>query len=258
MTAIEQDAASPAVDEEAWVAPGATAAYRARFRRETIPRAYSRAIHGASTVLAVAALTGYGIALLGHPRPIEWLWMPALILFWNLWTYVEHRFALHRPWRPLLYPYRAHTLEHHRFFTHEARTVDEARDYHILLFPPVVTWAYVLLLVGAHAALRPALGDPLAGMLVISAGLYFGAYEAIHTVSHLKDGHVLAGLPILRALRRHHILHHDPRLMGRANFNVVFPLCDWLFATLHRDPPRPQDGPRDPRDEQATPPRAAE
>ena len=27
-------------------------------------------------------------------------------------------------------------------------------------------------------------------------------------------------------------MHHDLRRMGRFNFNITFPLCDWLFGTV--------------------------
>ena len=41
----------------------------------------------------------------------------------------------------------------------------------------------------------------------------------------------MARLPLLSRLRRHHQAHHDPKRMGRYNFNITFPLCDRLLGT---------------------------
>jgi len=35
-----------------------------------------------------------------------------------------------------------------------------------------------------------------------------------------------------RNLRRHHRAHHDPRMMTRYNFNIVFPFTDWIMGSL--------------------------
>jgi sterol desaturase/sphingolipid hydroxylase (fatty acid hydroxylase superfamily) len=40
----------------------------------------------------------------------------------------------------------------------------------------------------------------------------------------------------VRILRRHHAIHHDPRLMQRYNFNVTVPLWDWVRGTIVTDP----------------------
>ena len=37
--------------------------------------------------------------------------------------------------------------------------------------------------------------------------------------------------PGLAAMRRHHLAHHDPRLMMQANMNFTLPLADWLAGT---------------------------
>jgi len=35
-------------------------------------------------------------------------------------------------------------------------------------------------------------------------------------------------------LRRHHTLHHDHELMSHYNFNITYPITDWLRGTLYR------------------------
>jgi sterol desaturase/sphingolipid hydroxylase (fatty acid hydroxylase superfamily) len=39
----------------------------------------------------------------------------------------------------------------------------------------------------------------------------------------------------VRKLRWLHRLHHDPRRMALCNFNITYPLGDWLFGSLRRE-----------------------
>jgi hypothetical protein len=39
-----------------------------------------------------------------------------------------------------------------------------------------------------------------------------------------------------------HTAHHDPHLMARYNFNISYPLGDWLCGTLYRGAAPPGDG----------------
>ena len=64
-------------------------------------------------------------------------------------------------------------------------------------------------------------------------GLYaagYVAYEWVHWATHYR---VPQGR-ILKALRRHHMIHHHAQ--PRARFGVTSPLWDWVFRTL---PPAP-------------------
>ncbi len=45
-------------------------------------------------------------------------------------------------------------------------------------------------------------------------------------------------------LRRLHTLHHRPSLMQTRNFNITYPIGDWLFGTLYREDPRAGPGDR--------------
>ena len=67
---------------------------------------------------------------------------------------------------------------------------------------------------------------------MITALAYFLNYEVLHLLYHLPDAHPLARLPLLPTLRRLHHTHHDPELMTRRNFNITYPLGDWVFRTL--------------------------
>lgn len=81
-------------------------------------------------------------------------------------------------------------------------------------------------------------GGPDAAWLFAATGMgYFALYEWLHLAYHLDPDGQVGRLPGMKRLRRHHTVHHDPRNMGRVNFNVTFPLADWWFGTWDRGGP---------------------
>ena len=71
--------------------------------------------------------------------------------------------------------------------------------------------------------------------LFISVGLaYYLNYEILHTAYHLPETHWLARNGLVKRLRWLHRMHHDQSLMAKANFNITWPIGDWLFGTLRR------------------------
>jgi hypothetical protein len=148
----------------------------------------------------------------------------------SAFVYWFHRYVLHRRTRWFYFAYQKHTLQHHRFFDYEHITRDERDDLHAMLFPwwsapPLCLLSYLV-----SVLLSPVLGPHVALLSMFMMNAYFGLYELVHSVNHLPDGHWLARMPLLSYLREHHRLHHDPRLMGKHNFNIVFPLFDHLMG----------------------------
>jgi len=75
------------------------------------------------------------------------------------------------------------------------------------------------------------------------AGLFGGCmvfgyltYEVFHACEHLPPQNPLTRLPWIRQMRRLHELHHRRERMQERNFNIVFPLMDYLFGTLYWEP----------------------
>jgi hypothetical protein len=169
-------------------------------------------------------------------RPLEWLALPLALVYANLVEYVGHRFPMHRPWPGLALVYKRHAGQHHRFFNHQAMAIDNLRDLRAVLFPPVLVlfffglfglpaWWLLYWLFSANVA-----------WLFISGGLaYFLNYELLHLAYHLPESHWLARRWLVRKLRWLHRLHHDPRRMALCNFNITYPLGDWLFGSLRRE-----------------------
>ena len=69
---------------------------------------------------------------------------------------------------------------------------------------------------------------------------YAVSYEWLHLSYHLPHDHPVGRSRLIRGLRRHHAIHHDPRLMQRWNLNVTVPLWDVVMRTVAEYPPPAQ------------------
>lgn len=138
------------------------------------------------------------------------------LAWWTLLEYLLHRWVFHA------FP---NTLGK-RHIGHHAHL--EVRR---LAIAPLVTSVTGGLL---HAAIFIGLFGPARGLALL-AGLLagYGAYEWVHYATHYH----LPRSALLKALRRHHMIHHHAQFDAR--FGVTSPLWDWVFRTL---PPAPGRG----------------
>ena len=179
----------------------------------------------------------FAVSRIRSVTALELVTIPVWLVLGSAFVYWFHKHVLHRPTRFFYFAYRKHTLEHHRFFDYEHITRDEFDDLHAMLFPYYTAPILCTLSYGVSLLLTPVLGSNVAHLSMLMMIAYFAAYEFVHTVDHLPDQHILARLPILRFLREHHRLHHDPALMGKYNFNIVIPLFDPLLGAFTRSRP---------------------
>lgn len=138
------------------------------------------------------------------------------LAWWSLLEYLLHRFVFHRFPRTLG---RRH-LQHHA----------RLKERRLAMAPAVSALAGVaihgLVFVGG---LGSRTGVPLLAGLVVG----YAAYEAVHYATH----YVIARGRVLKALRRHHLIHHHAQ--PGARYGVTTPFWDWVFGTL---PPAPGRG----------------
>jgi NAD(P)-dependent dehydrogenase (short-subunit alcohol dehydrogenase family)/pimeloyl-ACP methyl ester carboxylesterase len=213
-------------------APGGVQAFRARYRETLVAPTYSGWLHLALTSGAsLAAMTGAAL-LLDHPTALEWATLPATLLYGNVVEYLGHRHPLHHRTPAFAAVHRKH-MEHHRFYTHDAMSGEGSRDFKSILFP----WQMTLFFIGAFAVPVAALLLQLASrnvaalFLIAAVGMLLW-YEWLHWSCHQPLGHWTHRIPGVAFMRDHHAVHHDPRSMRTWNFNVTFPLLDWLCGTL--------------------------
>ena len=217
-----------------------TEAYRRRYRARFIGRGYSGWLHLAFTASVSLAVCAFAFGQLHQPAWYEWLTIPVAFLYTNLMEYWGHRGPMHHRRRWLGAVYRRHTLRHHRFFHQDAMAFGNSRDFHAVLFPPVLVVFFLSATVVPSALLVGwLLGANVAWLYIATVFGYFLNYELLHFAYHAGENSWVGGLPGMAALRRLHTQHHDPRLMQRCNFNITYPIGDWLFGTLYRPRPAP-------------------
>ncbi len=164
---------------------------------------------------------------------LEWLTVPVTLLYANVAEYLGHKGPMHRPW-PFLSVIFRHTTIHHRFYTRDQMEYAGPRDFHALLLPPSMLVFFFGLFAVPVGALLYVLASPnVAYLFVASALAYFIAYEWLHFCYHAPRGSPLLKIPFMLRLRHHHLVHHDPRLMSRYNFNITVPLLDWMLGTTY-------------------------
>ncbi|MDG1333836.1 MAG: sterol desaturase family protein [Crocinitomicaceae bacterium] len=166
-------------------------------------------------------------------RLIELLAIPVTLVLGSLFVYLVHRYPLHQKYKPVRkQTYDQHTLIHHRFYTNELYQVEPDEEYNSTLFPPAVVLGFcIVFLPGLYFLTRLFLPLNVVYLFVGTSSFYFILYEVVHYISHLSINHWLMRIGYFRRMRKHHLDHHDPRLMEKYNFNIVIPLFDFVFGT---------------------------
>ncbi|MGL6243143.1 SRPBCC family protein [Pseudomonas sp.] len=212
-----------------------TQAFRSRYRADIHPR-YNPWLHGAFVLLFGLLAIGGFWSTVHQVRPLEWLAVPLTLLFFNFGVYMVHRHLGHHKKSFARMFYARHAGDHHSFFAPGHMTYDSPRDWRVILFP---AWLIVLHTVAITLPLWWLLKQVDANV----AGLFGGClvlgylmYEVFHACEHLPPENPVTRLPWIRQMRRLHELHHRRELMQERNFNIVFPLMDYLFGTLYWEP----------------------
>lgn len=219
-------------DAGAVSAPHDVAQFRARYRAG-ISRHYNAWLHGGFVLAWGIASLVFFWGQIQDVRPLEWLAIPVGLLFCNWGEYSIHRHLGHRKTGYAALFYKRHAGDHHGFFVEGNMHWEGARDWRVILFPPWLIVAFTALLaLPAWYLLTPINANAAA----LFSGMVIGGYllyEFMHACEHLPEDHPLAGLPWIRQMRRLHQIHHRRERMTERNFNIVFPLMDWLYGTLH-------------------------
>jgi len=205
-------------------------AFRADYRGK-IAALYSGPMHVAMIyAIGIAAFAWY-IPHIHAPTWAEWLVVPATFLAANLFEWWIHRYVMHRPIKGFMGIYKRHTLAHHQFFTDHAHTIDGTRDFRIVFFPPYALVTFIAMS-AVPAWILGQVWSANAGWLLMctTTGIYLN-YELFHFCCHVKDNWFVRNLPFVNTIRRHHVAHHNTAIMMERNFNLTYPIADWLFGT---------------------------
>lgn len=212
-----------------------TEGFRSRYRANIHPH-YNPWLHGAFVLLFGVLSISLFWSTVHQVLPLEWLAVPVTLLLFNLGVYLVHRHLGHHKKSFARMFYARHAGDHHSFFAPGHMTYDSARDWRVILFP---AWLIVL-----HTGvvtlplwwLLKQLDANVAGLVGGCLVLGYLTYEVFHACEHLPPHNPLTRLPWIRQMRRLHELHHRREMMQERNFNIVFPLMDYLFGTLYWEP----------------------
>ena len=151
----------------------------------------------------------------------------------SLCEWILHRFVMHRPWKYLRYPFRAHAQIHHQLFkADDTYHLQNEKDKELI---PMAWWngpALVLIFQTPWMLLTLNTTFFTWGIysgIIGTLALYYLGYEYLHWCMHLPKKRQLEMSQAFRYINGHHLLHH--RYMGK-NFNVVLPFADMILGTL--------------------------
>ncbi|MFQ5649561.1 MAG: sterol desaturase family protein [bacterium] len=209
--------------------------FRTKFRAQHIPSHYSGRLHLSFLVLAPLLLVTLALTRLDHVRAWEWLTIPLTFLYANLVEYLAHKGPMHHKTRLLRLIYQRHTVEHHQFFTETDTTCDNTSDYKAILFPPIM----LLFFFGGFAVpmgllLYALVSANVACLFVATSLVYYVNYDILHLCYHLSKDSWVGRLPFMATLRHHHTIHHNQKLMNNYNFNITYPIFDYVFGTAFK------------------------
>lgn len=211
--------------------------FRDEFRAE-IPEDYSGTRHALlASAMGIIAIVISAYFMRAPVTLLEWLVVPAVVVGWNFVEWSVHKFVLHRPGKSKVARalYHRHTMQHHQFFTQEHHTFESDRDLKIVFFP-VFALPGVLFLSSPFALAAWLVVSGNAALLVIAsvAGMYM-LFEIMHFCAHAPENAFLKAMPLINTMRRHHVAHHDQKIMMERNMNFTLPLFDWLMGTSDLD-----------------------
>ncbi|MCF4997924.1 SRPBCC family protein [Pseudomonas syringae] len=212
-----------------------TEAFRSRYRAAIHPL-YNPWLHGAFVLLFGLFAMDLFFASVSQVKAVEWLTVPLTLLFFNFGVYMVHRHLGHHKKSFARMFYARHAGDHHSFFTPGHMTYDDARDWRVILFPAWLIVLHTVVITVPFWWLLSQINGNVAGLFGGCMVLGYLAYEIFHACEHLPPDNPLTRLPWIRQMRRLHELHHRRERMQERNFNIVFPLMDYLFGTLHWEP----------------------
>lgn len=206
--------------------------------RESYRAGISPWYNGYVHVIAVFATgflaLGWMFSQVQEASVVEWLTLPLTLIIWNFIEYFVHKQLGHKKRKLARLFYKRHSGDHHTFYTDQYFTPANARDWRVTFFP--VWLIFVVLCIAGlwFKGLSVITGSANIGW-VSAIGLVAGylLYETIHYCDHLPQDHFIAKLPWLGHMRHLHRLHHRRDLMHSKNFNLTFPLADWVLGTFY-------------------------
>lgn len=212
-------------------------------KRDEVRTAWLAQVRWYNPWLHLGITSIFGLAAIGVAASLVHglLWWQAafgvgLFIFANATEWRIHKSLLHTRYRLTSVLYDRHTPLHHMVFVTDDMALRNASEFRLVLLPAFAIVAVFFGLAPVAAAIWFSGHHNLAAVFTVVTMGYVVSYEWLHLSYHLPPDSFIGRLPLLKMLRRHHALHHDPRLMQKWNFNVSLPLWDLVRRTYVRKP----------------------
>jgi hypothetical protein len=216
--------------------------YRKWFMVNCIPRFYNPYLHVLFNIGTLISIITYHVVSINEFTKWSYLTMFIMLFVGNLAVTLIHQYPLHRRLKFWSFPYDAHTVQHHRFYTSETILMGSIRELFVIMFPWFVVLGFAVVAQPLfYFGFNAILGSDLAHVISGSAATYFLLYEFVHTSNHLPLTHPVFKIPGIRSMREHHLIHHNPKLMGNYNMGIVFPFFDYVFRSKWKKVETPPD-----------------
>lgn len=214
-----------------------TLKFRDAYRR-SISNHYNGYVHAAFVATVGLTFICYAFSQTSFIKNVELLNIPITLVIWNFIEFHVHRRLGHTKTKLGRMFYKRHTGDHHTFYDDQNLIPDNHKDWRVTLFP---AWLVIVVAIAASLSgwcLSQLLSENAA--FISSASLMAGylLYEVLHFCDHLPANHFIAQLPWFKQMRNLHRLHHRKDLMRDKNFNLTFPLADWILGTLYWESPK--------------------
>lgn len=199
--------------------------------KKKIPRHYNPWLH---LLLPTNLAIGIIILLLVFMNPISWIQLitiPIALVILSSWEWLIHRFWMHQQFKPFSFLFKSHRL-HHQLYSNTRMEISDWSELYFVLTP-----FYALVLVFTTIIpiflILSFISWNVASLFIITTLVYFIVYEWTHMSYHLSPKMWVKSNRVTKFLSRHHVTHHIPKNMVKYNFNVTFPLFDWIGKTYH-------------------------
>jgi len=162
----------------------------------------------------------------------ELLTIPIALIILSSWEWFIHRYWMHNLSKRLPFLFKKHRI-HHQLYTDQRMSIESYQELYFVLTPFQAIVLIFITIIPIFLILY-FISLNVACLFIIVTLAYFIVYEMTHTTYHLPAHHWLKSNSIITFLSKHHTTHHHPKHKVKYNFNVTFPLFDWLKKTYRR------------------------
>lgn len=196
-----------------------------------IPPWYNHKIHLVTPTLLGTAVLIFACSRIHGLRPADLLAIPATLLLGFGFEWRVHKWVLHKRVPGLGVLYDRHELQHHVVYTYDDMAMRSPRELWLILMPSYAVVLVALINAPLTFIVAKLFSTNVGFVYLATSMIFFLGYEWLHLSYHLPKTSFIGKSPIIARLRELHRRHHDPRLMKQWNFNVTFPLFDWIYRT---------------------------